>query len=1647
MNIDTGGAITDGNADAVTTDGTVNVTATTLNITGDQAVTSIETEVSNLDLTTAATSIANTGALTLTSAAVTSNLTLSNDASITATGIVTVTGLTTLDAGGTTAGVNDIDISVAGTNLNSLTLVDTGNVLISDVDSLTFNGYNQIGGRLDLRIDSDNNESATLTISPAVTTGTDINYSGSSLKNDNIILTTDQIATAGNITISDAGIVDVNGNLTAGAGLSITNANSVQLVAGTTIIASDGDLDLATNNNSVRLEGGTSNASSTASNTITIDQNGTGTVSVGALDDVVDGLFTHFTVNVEDTLNLGSVDLNDANRDGLLTINLNGTGSQTAHLNDTITNISALSVTGTGTNDVLDINANIASGGLINFANLSDITIDSATTRTITSFGSISASSNVSNVTLDAGGSTVSFDVNGNGDLTLSQVRTLGTGASLSLSSEGNITLAAVDLAGATAGAFTAEVDSNNDSASTLFVSDAITNVGALQFSGSLANNDIINVDASITSGGNLVMSNAADLQVQNGVIITAEGGNLQLDSLISKITLDGTGTGTVTFRTITADNDISLAQVDGTLANHDLLVSSTGTINIVGAVNLGNANDLQLIIDADADVADAVDFVLNQSVTANLVIIDGDNEVSQTGGAITANELLLSGSNVTHTLNRAANDFGKVAADTGAVTLVDSSGFNVDSVNGTDGITASGDVSLSLGGDLTLNQQIAAGVHDITVTTTGAIVDGYTAGSDLTGGLITLHTATGAGSGSGNELETTASTLNITNSTSGEIRIANSGNLNISGISQSAAGLVSVSSTGALTVSGSGITLSGTTATTSADIELTADAGSLSVNAAITNDNLDGDANITLTASGANSDVNVNAAVSVAAGAISLSADDALIISAAGDITASGAGGIALLADADSSAGGNSGDVIQMADGAVADADAGTVSLNARGNITLGELKTSSASTTAVDITTLAGVLDTADTNGSDITAASGTVVISAATGIGSANALEIAAASVDVSNTTSGSVELVETDAVTISRISQGAANLVSFSAGGDIDVTTSGIAISNTTSAGAADILLTASGNINVSAAIQNQNLSNLAVITLDANGAGSDISFVSGASVTTANGALTINADDSITFDTSAITLQTSGTGSITLKADAADPIFVPVDGGVVTMSDATTLNAAAGLIDVRGEGDLTIGRLVTTSAATNAVTLVSSQGGIVDSGSSAVDVDAASGRLVIDAVTGVGSSNAIETTVTSIDIDNTGANDISLVETDALTVNRLNQLLSGGITLVTGGNTTTAGIVRIQDNNTDIGPGAISITAAGNLTINQLIANESLNSAAGISLTSTGAGNQLATNASISSQAGAISLIADGDVSINSDLTATGSGAVTLTAGQTGAVGKFLSQADGSLVDAGSGVIDVNATGDIAVAGFLTTSNAASAIDIDTSGGAISDAGDSHTDIVTTNGTLTLSALNAIGSANALEINTGTLVVTNATDANLNETNSLILGSVTTSGSLNLNLNGQLSGTAIVNVSGTATINAGGTTVTTHDISLTNSGNSFGTLALTGGNATVAAGSSVNLGATTLGGLYDLTVAGGIDLTGTVSAASLDMDASGGAGNISDSTGQLLVSGNSVLRVAASGDSIVLDTASNDVNLVTITQGTDVTLVDADDIQL
>ncbi|MDD2707670.1 MAG: filamentous hemagglutinin N-terminal domain-containing protein [Verrucomicrobiae bacterium] len=143
----------------------------------------------------------------------------------------------------------------------------------------------------------------------------------------------------------------------------------------------------------------------------------------------------------------------------------------------------------------------------------------------------------------------------------------------------------------------------------------------------------------------------------------------------------------------------------------------------------------------------------------------------------------------------------------------------------------------------------------------------------------------------------------------------------------------------------------------------------------------------------------------------------------------------------------------------------------------------------------------------------------------------------------------------------------------------------------------------------------------------------------------------------------------------------------------------------------------------------------------------------------------------------------------------------------------------------------------------------------------------------------------------------------------------------------------------------------------------------------------------------------------------------------ILGGTSIGGGLNLSSGGAVTQTAALNVTGSVNIGAG-----SHDITLENTGNTFGTLALTGNNVSITENAATDLGSCNIGGNLTVNSAGAITDSGTLTVT--------GAGSFT-STG-----------TSASGD-ITLDSSASSFGSVGLhsANGMSVSLVMVDGITL
>jgi len=189
--------------------------------------------------------------------------------------------------------------------------------------------------------------------------------------------------------------------------------------------------------------------------------------------------------------------------------------------------------------------------------------------------------------------------------------------------------------------------------------------------------------------------------------------------TLLDPATLRTTGALSLT-GDISATNRLTLhtgaiTQSAGSITAPDLEVRSTGN------VDLEQLNDVNTIaIDADGHIVlrdtdgliiGAVGGTAGLSAGGDIRLTAGGN-VTQTA-AINADDLSLLGA-VDYGLEHADNDVNTIAADAATLRFVDANDLTVGPANGTVGIAATGNVTLSTGGDLSIESAIDATTVDL---------------------------------------------------------------------------------------------------------------------------------------------------------------------------------------------------------------------------------------------------------------------------------------------------------------------------------------------------------------------------------------------------------------------------------------------------------------------------------------------------------------------------------------------------------------------------------------------------------------------------------------------------------------------------------------------------------------------------------------------------------------------------------------------------------------------------------------------------------------------------------------------------------------------------------------------------------------------
>ncbi|QYM80869.1 hypothetical protein K0B96_00005 [Horticoccus luteus] len=819
-----------------------------------------------------------------------------------------------------------------------------------------------------------------------------------------------------------------------------------------------------------------------------------------------------------------------------------------------------------------------------------------------------------------------------------------------------------------------------------------------------------------------------------------------------------------------------------------------------------------------------------------------------------------------------------------------------------------------------------------------------------------------------------------------------------------------------------------------------------------------DGSGNVRLEAGGASSDVVVNARVTSASGNLSLQAGHSVIQSNAGTgiadlvvATAPGSidveavtGSITMDSDRQAVTAGGSIRYAAGTDVILGVLDARTVADRVGGTLA----DQTSATTPWGDVSVLAGTFGASPT-GSILDAkapASGTenvfarwLRLHAATRIGNLavdgnlNALETEVAVV-TAYAAAGGISLrddtdvtVDTVTVTVSRVlADGSttaqtdlqqADLVTAGADGSISLTASNGSITVNDGADAA------TGGL----ALVGISANGAGNIFLQASGAAHDITLGVGAAIQSGTGNITLIAARDITQQAGGNIVVIASTGTIDIGATAGSITMDPAasdqtDGANIRLDAGTSI--IAGVIDARTNADR-LGGTLTQQAAWGSLALSAGSGSITDAkarGEAGINLYGSSARLSAATdigVLGAGVDNALDTELVTVAAETTTAGSINLADASDLTVDTVAIIYVNRV--AADGTASVIGTTALSDLTTT-GNGAIVVTAAGDLTLNDGFANNTAVSANGTGNVYVSAANVTA-NADILSGSGDITLLGTTNLTFNTTADVkTSGGDVNLVA----AAGAILF-ADNAQVATSNGNVRLLAATDITLGGIQAGTGSVTLTAI---AGSILDGGDTYQDISASAARLV--AGTGIGtSTNPLEVGLDTLAASAGSagislveDNALTVTNvSITVRSVATDASsaalaaetlsdLTTTANGSI---ALTIIAGDLTLNDGFANNTA--VSANGSGNVYFSAANVTANADILSGSG------------DITLLGATNLAFNATA---DVKTTGGDVNLVAGVGAILFADNA--QIATSGGNVRL-LAATDITLGGLQAGT------------
>ena len=1614
---------------AVEVDGVTNLTATGSDITlGDS-----DNDFTSLALTAVNATIEDKNALSLSTSALTGDLSVTANGDITQSGVIEVSGATSITATGT-----DITLDNSSNDFNTLAL-SANNATIKDANALEL-AASFLTGSLNITSGGDLTQSAAIGVNGSTVLAVTGDITLDHAANDMATLN----AVANNISIRDINNLSVGAlnttNLTVTTGGALTQSGAFVVSNNTAIDAVSATLTQNNDFNTLSLEGGsaqvndinavalgTSNLSGalgvTTAGNITqsgaLDINGAASFTATGADITLDNTGNDFTslalnaVNavVEDS---NALELAVSAITNALNITTGGNLTQSGAID--VNGATVLAVTGDITienaaNDLTSLNAaatniSVADSNNLTVAALNTTDLSITTVGALTQTGAFVVSNNTeisaSTATLTQNNDFNTLSING-GSANVNDINAIAFGTSdltgaLTVSATGNITQSgAIEVDGVTDLTATgANITLNNAGNDFTSVNAVAANI-SVQDINDLDIAALNTTNLTVTTGGTLTQSGA--FVVSNNAAIDALSATLTQNNDFNTLSLEG-GTAQV--------NDINAVVLGTSNLSGALTVTTAGNVTQSGALDINgaasftatgaditldnNGNDFtSLALNAvNAVVEDSDALALGVSAITNGLSITTGGDLTQIG-AIDVSGLTTLTVTGDIALDNAANDFTSLNASATNISVADSN-----------------DLSIA-----------ALSVNDLSITTVGALTQ--------TGAFVVANNA-----------QIDASNATLTQNNDFNTLSLNGGSANVNDINSVEFGASDL--TGTLTVIAAGnITQSGT-------VEVDGVTNLTATGSDITLDNSNNDfTSLALTA--VNATIENKNALSLSTSA--LTGD--LSVTVNGNITQSGSADVDGTTNLTSLVGN-----ITLDNGSN---DFNALALSAN-NATIRDVNAlelaASSLTGSLNITSGGDLTQSAaiDVNGSTVLAVTGDITLDyVANDMATLNASATNINVRDINNLSVGALNTTNLTITTGGALTQSGAFVVSNNAA--IDAFSATLTQNNdfntlSLEGGAAqvnDINAVVLGTSNLSGALSVTTAGNITQSgALDINGAASFTA--TGADITLDNTgndftSLALNAVNAVVEDSNALELAVSAITNalnITTGGNLTQSGAIDVNGATVlavtgditienAANDLTSLNAAATNISVADSNNLTVAALNTTDLSITTVGALTQTGAFVVSNNT--EISASTATLT--------ENNDFNTL--SINGGSANVNDINAIALGASD-------LTGTLTVMAAGNITQSGAVEVD--------GVTDLNATGaNITLNN----------AGNDFTSV---NAVAANISVRD---------------TNDLSIAGLNTTDLTI-----------MAGGTLAQSGAFIVANNASID-AVSAVLTQSNDFNTLLLNGGDATVNDVNSLNLGLSNLSGDLTLATTGAISQNAALSVAGHTDVIagtevdlqnssndfnTLALTANtisVRDSNNLSIAGLTVN-DLSLRTGGTLTQTGVFVVANHADIHAANATL--------NQANNFNTLSLNGGSIEVTDINDVSLSMSLLTGTSVLNLGGGLTQTGSISAAHLDVSAAGhnvvldNAGNslgslsliaeqatVVDSDGLILAqntigqsldltAGGAItqthalavtdLTLNAVGQTITLDNSNNDFDNLSVTAG-NVSITDKDAITL